>query len=230
VLIAGQGTVGLGKGGLQVSEDLRLGSFRRQLRWRAPSRQGGTDFTLGQLEATPETLPGAITPLILSHGTCRRRDASREGLLQESPHRMGAQAQSPDFICQPHAESPPTSTLRMSIAAIDPPRPKTLSLALVIAHQTAMPNQSAHPLAMRTRRQLEPLHQLRPFLFATVKPALLDHRPPEIPRSTQENAGEGMARSRNLPLARGEVSDCNNFTELPASACCRSPITTRLHS
>jgi hypothetical protein len=218
VLIGSQGTVSLGKSGLQMSEDLGLGSIGRQLRWRAPSRQGGADGTLSQRKAMPETLPGSVAPLRLSHGTCRRCDTPRDGLLQKSPHCMGAQAQSADLVRQPDTDGPSATTLRMPVAAIDTTCPQTSSLSLVIPHQTAMPNQSAHPLAMRTRRQPEPLHQFRPFLFATVKPALLNHRPPEIPRSTPENEGEGMARSRYFPQARGEVADCNIFTELPASS------------
>lgn len=213
-----------------MGEDLRLGSFCRQRRRRAPSQEGGTDLTLAQLEATPEALPGPVTSLILGHGACRRREAPHDSTLQKSPHRPRAQAQSADLVGQPDAERPPATTGRMSIAAIDTPCPKCLVLALVIPHQTTMPNQSSHHPAMGTRCQLEPLHQLRPFLFATVKPALLDHRTPEIPRSTPENAGEGMARSRYFPQARGEVADCTDLTELPASSSCHSPMAVRVYS
>ena len=179
VLIGGERAVGLGKGGLQVGDDLGLGSFCRQLRWWAPSQQNGTEGTLGPREAMPETLPGPVTPLKLGHRSCCCRDAAGEDLSQESPHYPRAQAQAADFVGQPDTDGPSTTTLRMPVAAVDPSRPQTLSLALVIPHQAAMTNQSPHRPAMRTRRQLEPLHQMRPFCLTPVKPTL--HDPPEIP-------------------------------------------------
>lgn len=163
VLEGGERTLGLGKGGLQMGDDLGFGAFRRQLRWWASLQQHGADATLGKLKAFPEPLPGAVASFVLGHGTSCRRDAIGEGLSQEAPYHGGTEAESTDFVGQPDADGSSATITRMPVAAVNPPCPLTPALAFVVPQKCSMPIQPTDLVAMGTRRHLQPFHQRGPF-------------------------------------------------------------------
>lgn len=153
---------------------------------------------MSELKTLPESLPGAVTSF--RHGSCRCRDASGNDLLQESPHHSRTEAQAANLVGQPDTERPSAATLRMPVAAIDPPGSKRGSLALVVAYQAAMTNQTPHVPTMWTRHQLQPFHPLRPFFCRAVKTLL--HDPPQFPLLLQ-SMGAGEWRGREFFNWRG---------------------------
>jgi hypothetical protein len=190
MLEASDRTVDLGKGGLEMGEDLCRRSVwglgrrpGRQLGRRAPSRQGGADLALPLVEPCPDTLQGTVTEMAVGN-TDGRADAAGSGALQEPPQAARGQAEPADFVRQPDAEGPSATGSLMAVAAKNPPRPqgRAPGALLVEAAQIAVPIQRADDLAVRTRRLLEPLSDRRPFLDTAAKPSLLAHadRAPKI--------------------------------------------------
>lgn len=190
MLEVGDRTVGVGEGGLEMSEDLRrrwsMRGFRRQFGRRAPRRQGRADFALAQVESFPDALPGPATSPAVGDGADRSGDAAGDGALKESPQSTGCEAQPSDFVGEPDAECPSATMTCIAIAAKDPPSADRflLGVALVVSVQIAVANQRANRLAMRTRRLLEPLSNRVLFLGAAVKPSLLAHDRP-MPRENR---------------------------------------------
>jgi hypothetical protein len=179
----GDRTVGVGKGGLEMGEDLRCGSVgcRGLIGRRTTSRERRADFALAPVEAFPNALPGAVAAPAVGDATACRGDAAGDGALQKSPQRVGGDAQASDFVGHPDAEGATTTGASMAVAAKNPPSANGLALgvAFVVAMQKAVANQCANRFAMRTGRLLESFRKGDPFLIATAKPALLAHvRPP----------------------------------------------------
>src|SRR5271157_1741608 len=104
-------------------------------------------------------------------------DAVGDGALEEAPQAGGGQAEASDFVGEPDGERPPAAGSCVAVAAKDPPGAERLvpEVVLVIAEQTAVANESADHLAVRTRGLLEPLGKGVEFLVVAVKPALLAH-------------------------------------------------------
>ncbi len=141
MLEGGDGAVGIGKAGLEMSEDLRgrlarwiLRQVGQQFGWRAAPTQSGADLALSEVEPFPDALPGPLTQPAI-HGTAGRQDAAGDGALEESPHSAGGQTEASDFVGGPDAERPPATAPCLAIAAKDPPSAHRLLLgiALVIA-------------------------------------------------------------------------------------------------
>ena len=134
-------------------------------------------------------------------------DAAGDGELEELPQSAGGQAEPSDFVGEPDAEGPPATGACIAVAAKDPPgaHGSFAGAALVEAVQTAVPNQRADDLAMRTGRLLEPFGDRRPFLVAAEKPALLAHGTclPENRDSTGNGEGRGKGGVRLWILERG---------------------------
>jgi hypothetical protein len=197
MLEGGNGTVGVGEGGLQMGEDLRRWPARsfslqrgRQLRRRTPRRQCRANLALAQVEASPEALPGPVTEMA-GGGTAGSDQASGDGVLEEAPQTARGQAEPSDFVCGPDADRPPATAPCLAVATKNPPCPDrlTLGVALVIAAQIAVANQRAYHLAVRTGHQLEPLRHRAPFLGAADKPSLLAHgRQVTSPKITDSTA------------------------------------------
>ena len=192
LLVGGDRTVGVREGGLEMREDLRrrrpARGFRRQRGRRATPKQRRADVALALVEPLPEALQGSVAQRTVG-GADRGGDGAGDGASEELPQTTGCQAQPPDFVGAPDAESPSATVTPIAVAAKDSPCAHRFSLgaALVKSVQKAVPNQRANPLAMRARRQLEPLGDRDPFLLAAVKPSLLAHvrpMPPKITDST----------------------------------------------
>lgn len=183
ILEGGDGTVGVGEGGLEMSEDMsgravpRCGGQRdRQLGRRAQRRQCGADPALAQVEALPDALPGSVTEMAVDC-TAGREDTAGSGELEKPPQTGGGQAKPADFVGTPDAEGPAATRACVAVAAKDPPGAHGFAsgAGVVKAAQIAMPNQCADHLAMRTRHQLEPQGQRVPFRGSAAKPALAVH-------------------------------------------------------
>jgi hypothetical protein len=204
-------TVGIGKGGLEMSEDLGCcGSARwvgRQLGRRTHDQQRRADLALAEVKPFPKALPGPLASSAVGDGTARRGDAAGNGALQESPHRMGGHAEPSDFVGEPNAEGTATTGTSIPVAAKHPPGADGLAprISFVVATQKAMPNQRADDLAMRTRHLLETFANRVPFLLAPAKPALLAHVY-RMPRENRYSYERGKVRgSRGVRFAHHEA-------------------------
>jgi hypothetical protein len=188
MLEVGDRTGGVGKGGLEMGDNLGRRSARCSglIGRRTTSRQCRAELALAQVESSPEALPGPVTSPAVGDDTACRGNAVGDGALQESPQRVGGDAQALDFISEPDAEGATTAATSMAVAAKDPPSAKGLALgvAFVVAAQKAVVNQRANRFAMRTRRLFESFSNRVPFLFAAAKPALLAHVRP-MPRENR---------------------------------------------
>ncbi len=180
VLEGGDRTVGVREGGLEMCNDLgsrpvrRLGRQPgRQFGRPADSQEGRADLALAQVEPSPDALPGSIAEMAVgSADGCDQGAGHRE--LEEAPQAAAGQAEPANFVGTPDAESPPAARSAVAIAAKDPPGADGFlpGAAVVKAAQIAVADERANNLAMRTRRQLEPLRQGVPFLVTAAKPSL----------------------------------------------------------
>ena len=90
MLEGGDGTVGVGEGGLEMGEDLGrrpvcgLVGDGRQFGRRAACRQCRADLALAQVEAFPDALPGAVAEMAVG-GADGSEDAAGDGVLKEPP-------------------------------------------------------------------------------------------------------------------------------------------------
>jgi hypothetical protein len=188
MLEVGDRTVGVGKGGLEMCKNVRRRSarFGGPIWRRATSRQCRAEFALAQVKPFPDALPGAVASPAVGDDAACRGDAASDGAFEESPHCVSGQAQSPDFVGGPDAESPTAAAPPMAVAAKDPSSADRLALgiAFVVTSQKAVANQRAHRFAMRARRLLESFSNRVPFLVAAAKPALLAHVRP-MPRENR---------------------------------------------
>ena len=205
MLESGDRTVGVGEGGLEMGENVRRrrsARFRRQLGRRTSRRQCGADLTLALVELFPDALQGSVTQMTFGDSN-RGGDAVGDGALEESPQRVGCQASPSDFVGGPDAEGPPAAAPPIATAAKDPPCADRFSLgaAVVKSVQTAVPNERANDLAVRTGRVFEPLSNRVPFFIATAKPPRLAHGP-RSPKATIVQA-RGKSGVRLKILKRG---------------------------
>ena len=122
MLEGGDGTGGVGEGGVEMGEDLRRRPARsfsrqrgRQLRRRAPCRQCRADVALAQVEASPEALPGPVTATAAG-GVSGSVEAADDGALEEPPQTSGGQAEPANFVGAPDAEGPPATTPCLAVA------------------------------------------------------------------------------------------------------------------
>src|SRR5262249_51222907 len=123
MLEGGDGTVAVGKGGLEMGEDLRrrpLRGFGRRLGWRAAAPQCRADLALALVEAFPDAPQGPVTQMVGSpaNGT---QDAAGGGELEESPQTAGCQAEPSDLVGDPDAEGPPATATCLAVATEDSP-------------------------------------------------------------------------------------------------------------
>ena len=111
-------------------------------------------------------------------------DAAGHGVLEEPPQAAGGQAEPANFVGTPDAESPPAARPTVAVAAKDPPGADGFlpGAAVVKAAQIAVADERADHLAMRTRRQLEPLSQSRPIPRRCGKTIAPRPREPRLPK------------------------------------------------
>ena len=183
MLEGGDRTVGVREGGLEMCDDLgsrpvrRLGRQPgRQFGRPADSQEGRADLALAQVEPSPDALPGSVAEMAVSSADGCDNGAGH-GVLEKPPQAAAGQAEPANLVGTPDAESPPAARSTVAIAAKDPPGADGFlpGAAVVKAAQIAVADERANDLAMRTRRQLEPLSQGVPFLVAAAKPSLLAH-------------------------------------------------------
>jgi len=198
-LEGGDRAVDVGEGGLQMGENLRgrlvcgiRGRPGQQLGRRAAVAQSGADVALRLVEAIPDALHCAIAQLAIE-GAAGGDDAASNGALEEPPQSAGGEAEPPDLVGDPDAESPPATGTCLTVAAKDPPGAHCLSLgaAFVKPIQTAVPIQRANVFAMRTGRLLKLFHHRQPFVVVAEKPSLLPHgtMPPRKSQFYLDGAG-----------------------------------------
>jgi len=181
VLVRGDRTVSMGKGGLEMGENFGSGGPMGGGDGgvgdgRTASEQGGADRGLATIEAFPESLPGARASwragvATRGHGPDRRREAAGDGKLKEAPQRAGTQAQASEFLGDPDAEGASAAIVSMAFAAIDSPGTKRLAwrAGVVESAEEAMANEVADLVAVRARHELESFFEGGPFVFGAVK-------------------------------------------------------------
>jgi hypothetical protein len=184
MLKVGNRTGGVGKGGLEMGDNLGRRSARCSglIGRRTDGQQCRAELALAQVEPFPNALPGPVTSPAVGDDTACRGNATGNGALQESPQRVGGHAQASDFIGEPDAEGTTTAGAPMAVAAKDPPSAESLALGVtfVVAVQKAMTDQRANRFAMRTRHLLETIGNRVPFLLTAAKPVLLAHVHPTL--------------------------------------------------
>lgn len=192
LLEVGDGTVGVGKGGSEMGQDLSLWPgrrIRRPLRWRTLAAQCRANVALRQAEPTPNALHGSVTPRTVDSAD-GREEAAGGGELEKSPQTAGGQAQASDLVCDPNAECATAPVPGIAIATKDPPCADGFSLGggVVKSSQNAMPNEHADDLAVRTGGEFEVLTKGVPFVVAAVKELLLPHDWTMPPKNRDEIA------------------------------------------
>src|SRR5271156_1066602 len=144
----------------------------RQFGRPADSQEGRADLALAQIEPSPDALPGSVAEMAVGSADGCDHGAGH-GVLEEAPQAAAGQAEPANFVGTPDAESPPAARPAVAVAAKNASSPHGLMPAAVVkAAQIAVADERADSLAMRTRRQLEPLNQGVPFLVAVAKPSL----------------------------------------------------------
>jgi hypothetical protein len=190
MLEGGDRALDVGEGSLEMGEDLRgrpvCGIRRRpgqQLGRRAAPAQGRADVALCPVEPFPDALRRPITPPAIE-GAAGGEDAMGDGALEEPPQSAGGQAEPPDFVGAPHAESTPATGPCLAIAAEDPPGANRLSFGagFVESVQTAVLIQRADDLAMRAGHLLKLFPPRQPFALVAEKPSLFPHRNDASPK------------------------------------------------
>jgi hypothetical protein len=105
----------------------------------------------------------------------------------------------------------------LPVAAKDPPGAEglTLGMVLVEAEQTAVPNESANHLAVRTGGLFAPFDNGVPFLGVTVKPGLRGHAVFSAKKVILRERGEpGLRGTKRNPEAGCGVKLLGRFAKL----------------
>jgi hypothetical protein len=195
LLEGGDRAVGLGKRGLEMSEDLGggrpAGRCGRPIGRRTATEQGRADRTLSVLKPAPDPPEGSVAA-----GTVGRAngggDAAGDGPFQERPDRTGGQAQPPDFVGEPDADGPAAAAPAMAVAAEDPPGADgSPGTAIIEPGENAVADERADRPAVRARRQLEPLDDRGPLSFAAAEPSFVAH---DWTPATERTEGPGRER------------------------------------
>ena len=191
-------------------------------------RQCRADLALAQVEAFPDALPGPVAAMAVGGGAdAAASDAAGDGALEESPQTAGGQAQPPDFVGEPDAEGPPAAAA-CACGCCKRSAGRGRSFAGDCSRrsrQIAVPNQRADRLAVRTRRQLEPLSDRVPFVVAAAKPSLLAHVAP-CPAKIADCTGAekcGVEAGYDEPLGSGKRGAGSPTRRLRRGASCRIP-------
>ena len=193
MLEGGDGTGGVGEGGLEMGEDLGRGSvLRRHFGRRAASEESGAEVALGVVESLPEALQGPVAEMAVEAAK-GGEEAVGDGNLEEAPQVGGGQCEASDFVGEPDGEGPSAAGPSVAVAAKDASGGEGLSLraALVKTVQKAVLNESADNLAVRTRGQFESLGNGGPFFGVAVKPSLLAHLACSAKKSDYTGTGKG---------------------------------------
>jgi hypothetical protein len=179
-------TVGIGKGGCEMGEDLgrrrpsQLGRrFGRHRDQRASSEQRRADRALAPVEPLPEALQGPLAAREARGPYCGG-DRAADDALQKVPQSACRHAPSSDRVGEPDTEGEAATASPIAIAAEDASGPDGLAwrAVLVVAEQNAVPNELADGVAMGTGHLLEPQGEGEPLMFISAKPSRSHMYPP----------------------------------------------------
>src|SRR5271154_3957724 len=107
LLEVGNGTVGVGEGGVKMSEDLGRCQPSQDSRCprgrRAAGQEGRADPALAEVETFADALPGSVAQMARG-GADGRPQAAGEDALEESPQSARGEAEPSDLVGEPDAE------------------------------------------------------------------------------------------------------------------------------
>jgi hypothetical protein len=175
LLEVGNGTVGVGKGGVKMSENLGRRQSSQDTRCprgrRTLAQEGRANAALAEVEAFADPLPGTVAQMARS-GADGGPQAAGEKTLEEGPQSARGEAEPTDLVGEPDAEGASATASPRTITAEDTACPQGFAsgAGVVKAVQGAMANQETHGVAMRTGRQLELLDDGNPLIIATEEP------------------------------------------------------------
>ena len=134
-----------------------VGTMQRADRAVDNTPRARAEFTLAEVESSPDALPGPVTSPAVGDDAACRGNATGDGALQESPQGVSSDAHASDFVSKPYTEGATTTRAPLAIVAKDPPSTNgpALRVAFVVAAQKAVAIQRANRFTMRTRRLLE---------------------------------------------------------------------------
>jgi len=173
-LEGGDGTVGVGEAGLEMSEDLCSGGPTcvrgRDLGRRTATQERGADGGLAVVESLPDALPGSVASRALG-GFDGGDDGADDGELEERPEGVCGDVQASDLVGEPDAEGSPTAGPLTPLVAIDPPRTDggSLRVAVVESGENAVAIECTDGVAVRAVIGLEPLDDVEPLLLVAVE-------------------------------------------------------------
>jgi hypothetical protein len=177
VLEGSDGTEGVGKSGLEMSEYLGVWPVcRGQFGHWAAAEESGAELASAEVEALPDTQQGAVAEMAAA-GTDGSENAVGDGVLEEAPQGGGGQAEASDFVGGPDAEGTSAAVASIAVAAQDAACAEGFmaGTAVVKAVEKAVANEIADRVAVRTLGQLEAVSKGLPILVVAIKPALLGH-------------------------------------------------------
>jgi hypothetical protein len=224
VLKGSDRTVGVGKGGLKMRENLLCGAMHvRALRiWGWTSYgQCRADLALAKDESLPKALQGSVTQVSVGSAD-GNGDTVTGGPLKEGQQRASGESQPSDFVYEPNAESPTAAVTPIAIAAKDPPCPHRflLGAAVVKTVQTTMSNQCANDFAVGTRCLLEPIRDGVPIIVAAIKPtfvAQVRQCPNENQKSYRGKKVRGTGEVREISSNAGSGVQSRQLIQIPGA-------------
>lgn len=140
-LEVGDGTARMGKGGLEMSQNL-CRRRQRRLGRLAPRPKRRADQALAEHESLPDPLHLPVAQMAVDPADgCAY--AVSDNALQKLPQTAGRETQPADLVRDPNAERPPATLAIVAVAAEDPPGANRLfpRAVLIIATQKAVQNQ-----------------------------------------------------------------------------------------
>jgi hypothetical protein len=131
---------------------------------------------LAEVKASVETLHGPVAQRTFDDAN-RGGDAENDGLQKELPKAWRGDTAPADFVGKPNAEGSSAARSSVAVAAKDSPSPKRFfgGAAIIEAKQTTVANERADPVAVWTRRLLEPSGEGVPIVVVSAKPLFVGH-------------------------------------------------------
>jgi hypothetical protein len=169
-LEGGEGTDGVGEGGVQVSEGLGFGSRRRRgdRRRRTTPEKGGAESALGQPKAFPDAEPGAVAESAANAAS--GGEAVGDGPSEEVAQAVGGEAEAPDFVGQPDAEGAAAAEVGVTVATKDAVGADGgARVAFVVAEEEAVLEEVAAGVAVGARGVREACGQGGPLRVGAVE-------------------------------------------------------------
>ena len=179
MLKGGDGAGGVGKGGLEMGEDVGCGPvFLREMGRRAKPQECRAQGALAAAEPLPDAAPGAVAAMAAA-AAASGAEAVGDGAAEEAVQAGGGQAEAADFIGEPDGDGPAAAGACVAVAAKEAVRAAGHAWGgFVKAVQRAVANESADDLAVGTGGELEPLDDGVPIVVVAAEPAMRCHGDP----------------------------------------------------